>query len=75
MAKAPSPDSNDEPKTWFEWERRKVSQPELKDLNDALPPLPASSPWGSGPQPGDELPIDRTEDAATGGPNILEVDQ
>jgi hypothetical protein len=74
------PDNSDDDKpasTYFEWERRSINNPEKKGEGDvsSLPPLPANSPWGSGPAPGREELIDRSEDAATGGPNILEVDQ
>jgi hypothetical protein len=70
-----SPDR--EPSTYFEIEQRRLVNPGESKIGAAvsqLPPLPANSPWGSGPGPGTEEPIDRTEDAATGGPNILEVD-
>jgi hypothetical protein len=71
----PKPHDDDpEPSTYFEIEQRRLNNPgESKPGN--LPPLPASSPWGSGPQPGREPFVDRSEDAANGGPNILEVDQ
>jgi hypothetical protein len=67
-------DSDDEPRTFFEIEQRRLNNPGESKPGD-LPPLPANSPWGSGPAPGREELIDRREDAATGGPNILEVDQ
>jgi hypothetical protein len=76
----PKPHNTDEPEpsTYFEIEQARLNNPGESGASGTvhqLPPLPASSPWGSGPAPGDELPIDRSEDAATGGPNILEVDQ
>jgi hypothetical protein len=71
------PRDTDEPEatTYFQIEQRRAANPGEEKISGKLPPLPASSPWGAGPGPGDELPIDRTEDAATGGPNMLEVDQ
>ena len=74
----PKPD-DPEPSTYFEIEQRRLNNPgESKVGSDVsqLPPQPPSSPWGAGPQPGDELPIDRTEDAANGGlPDMTEVQQ
>jgi hypothetical protein len=74
----PKPRNTDEPEpsTYFEIEQRRLVNPrEEKASGDisSLPELPASSPWHHDPVP-DEPTIDRTEDAATGGPNILEVD-
>jgi hypothetical protein len=55
---------DDEPKTWFEWERRKISQPELKgEGSQTWPRLPADNPWAQ-PMP-DEPNIDRTCDGLT----------
>ena len=54
---------DDTPKTWFEWEQRKVSRPEVKGaINEALPPQPPNSPWAADPV-GPEPLIDRTDDA------------
>jgi hypothetical protein len=63
MPKTPDSD-DDQPRTWFEWERRKISQPELKGLNQELPPQPAGSPWAADPVP-DEPLINREEDGPT----------
>ena len=63
------PDNSDDDKpasTYFEWERRASANPELGEGKiSPLPPLPSSSPWGSGPGPGDEPLIDRRVDADT----------
>jgi hypothetical protein len=53
------PDNSDDDKpasTYFEWERRSISNPEKKGEGDvsSLPSMPASSPWGLGPGPGAE---------------------
>jgi hypothetical protein len=73
---------HDEPEvtTYFQLQRNRDGLPDPGEDRPGgdvsqLPPLPANSPWGSGPGPGREELIDRTEDAATGGPDILEVDQ
>ena len=75
----PPKSSDSEPSTYFEIERSRLDNPGDPKVGAdvaSLPPQPASSPWGAGPQPGDELPIDRTEDAATGGlPDMTEVQQ
>jgi hypothetical protein len=72
------PHSNDELEvtTYFQLQRNRDGLPEPGEEKPApvMPPLPPSSPWHHDPVP-DEPTIDRTEDAATGGPNILEVDQ
>ena len=75
----PKPHNTDEPEpsTYFEIEQQRLNNPgESKVGNDAasLPPMPASSPWGSGPGPGDELPIDRSEDGDTFGRPLDEHD-
>jgi hypothetical protein len=60
----PPADDNDQPaRTYFEWGRR---FPELSGAKpgDPYPRLPAGTPW-SGPGPGDEPTIDRSEDADT----------
>jgi hypothetical protein len=70
----PKPDEAPTPNTFYGWQSALGDDPPntVADIG----PQPASSPWGSGPQPGDELPIDRTEDAATGGlPDMTEVQQ
>jgi hypothetical protein len=45
--KTPTDDSNDAPKSYFEWELRKISRPEDKGETyiNRYPPLPSSSPW------------------------------
>jgi hypothetical protein len=62
-----TPDRDDEPLTYFEFERRKRANPELGvgaiSGNMKYPRLPPSSPWASDPVPAEE-PIDRTEDAS-----------
>jgi hypothetical protein len=75
----PKPRNTDEPEpsTYFEIEQRRLVNPREEKVGgdiSSLPPLPENSPWGSGPAPGREELIDRSEDAANGGPNILEVD-
>jgi hypothetical protein len=57
-----SPDSPAQATSYFELERRRAGG-DVKLGGQPLPPLPASSPWGAGPGPGDELPIDRSEDS------------
>ena len=73
------PHSGNEPEvtTYFQLQRNRDGLPEPGESKPApvMPTLPPSSPWGSGPQPGREPFVDRSEDAANGGPNILEVDQ
>jgi hypothetical protein len=57
--------ADDQPTSYFEWQRRADEHPELGGesvINTKLPALPASSPWGSGPGPGDEPTINREED-------------
>jgi hypothetical protein len=61
---------DDEPKTWFEWERRKISQPELKggegEISDGMPrypALPQGNPWSEPLAP--EPLIDRRCDGDT----------
>jgi hypothetical protein len=59
--------SDPEPVSYFELQRARMVNPgEEKVSSDisTLPPQPGTSPWGSGPQPGDEPTIDRTEDAS-----------
>jgi hypothetical protein len=57
-----------EPTTYFQIEQRRAANPGKEKIGDSkLPRLPPESPWHSNPVP-DEPTIDRTEDAATGGP-------
>jgi hypothetical protein len=60
---------DDEPRSYFEFEQRKRTNPELGvgaiSGNMKYPRLPASSPWASDPVP-PEPSIDRSEDASTG---------
>jgi hypothetical protein len=58
------PRDNDEPKTIFEYERRRRSLEPGEIVSDAYPRLPPSSPWASDPVPNEE-PVDRTEDGPT----------
>jgi hypothetical protein len=64
--------TDDEPKTIFEFERRRRSLERHEGgITDEVPPtcpwavprLPPTSPWASDPVPAEE-PIDRTEDGA-----------
>jgi hypothetical protein len=55
-----SPDSPAEATSYFELERRRGGETKLG--GEPLPALPASSPWGAGPQPGTEPPVDRRDD-------------
>jgi hypothetical protein len=69
--KSPATQGN-EPSTYFQWEqqrRRKLDEQPgtVSDDLSHLPPLPASSPWGAGPGPGDEPLVDRREDGDTTG--------
>jgi hypothetical protein len=43
------PDSNDEPLTYFELQRRRDANPEIGagEISGAMPRLPASSPWST----------------------------
>jgi hypothetical protein len=64
------PTDDEPPRTVFEFERRRRKLEPGEQASDdisQLPPLPASSPWGAGPGPGDEPLIDRREDADTTG--------
>jgi hypothetical protein len=72
MTKAPTPVS--EPISYFELQRRRDGIPEPGEARGDIPPppLPTTSPWGSGPQPGDEPPVDRSDDADVMG---VEIDQ
>ena len=49
-----------EPVSYFELERRRGGETKLG--GEPLPKLPASSPWGSGPQPGTEPAVARRDD-------------
>jgi len=49
-----------EPVTYFQLEQRRGG--EIKLGGQPLPPQPPTSPWGAGPQPGDEPPVDRRDD-------------
>jgi hypothetical protein len=73
------PHSGNEPEvtTYHQLQRNRDAVDGEKPGGDVsqLPPLPANSPWSAQNVTPDELPIDRTEDAATGGPNMTEVDQ
>jgi hypothetical protein len=67
------PDGSREPEpfSYFQLEQRRRAGPgEDKPAIHVseLPPQPRGSPWGPGPGPGREEFIDRSEDAATGGP-------
>jgi hypothetical protein len=68
MPTKPRDNSDDDaPKTYFEWELRKVSKPEDKGeiYINKYPPLPRSNPWARDPVP-DEPLIDRSgEDGDT----------
>jgi hypothetical protein len=60
-----SPDPNDEPKTYFQWQQSRRAGPgegKASDTIAELPPLPTSSPWGDPIGPGDEPTINREED-------------
>jgi hypothetical protein len=60
--------ADDEPVSYFQLQRRRDGLPERgeekvsSDISQ-LPPMPSDSFWGSGPAPGDEPPVDRTEDS------------
>jgi hypothetical protein len=72
------PHSNDELEvtTYFQLQRNRDSVSEVGEAKPGdVPKLPATSPWSAENMIPDEPLIDRSEDAATGGPNILEVDQ
>jgi hypothetical protein len=60
-----SPDS-DEPKTIFEFERRRRSLEPGEEISGTIPRPPSSSPWSSGIDQltGAEPTIDRSEDAS-----------
>jgi len=82
MSSSRPPDIDDDrPLTYHELQRRLSANPELgpsptKPGDEQLPPLPPTSPWSAENVLPDELPIDRTEDAATGGlPDMTEVQQ
>jgi hypothetical protein len=65
-----------EPSTYFEIEQRRLDNPGEEKAAPTMPALPASSPWSAENVLPDELPIDRTEDAANGGlPDMTEVQQ
>jgi hypothetical protein len=58
----PKPD-DDEPRTFFEIEQRRLHNPGEPRVGAdvaSLPPQPASSPWAAENQP--EPPVDRSED-------------
>ena len=64
--------------TYFELQRNRDGLPEPGESKPApvMPTLPPSSPWSAENVLPDELPIDRTEDAANGGlPDMTEVQQ
>jgi len=78
MTSKPHSDNELEVTTYFELQRNRDGLPEPGESKPApvMPPLPASSPWSAENMLPDELPIDRSEDAANGGlPNMMEVDQ
>jgi hypothetical protein len=60
-----SPDS-DEPKTIFEFERRRRNLEPGEEISGTIPRLPSSSPWSTGIDQvsGAEPTIDRSEDAS-----------
>jgi hypothetical protein len=62
-------DRDDEPRSYFEFEKRKRANPELGvgaiSGNIKYPRLPETSPWASDPVP-QEPSVDRSEDASTG---------
>jgi hypothetical protein len=60
-----SPDS-DEPRTIFEFERRRRNLEPGEEISGTIPRLPSSSPWSSGIDQltGAEPTIDRSEDAS-----------
>jgi hypothetical protein len=67
---SPTPnDRDDEPLTYFGFERRKRANPELGvgaiSDNMKYPRLPETSPWASDPVPA-EPSVDRSEDASIG---------
>jgi hypothetical protein len=67
-------DDPSEPTSYFTLEARRQNRERLG--GEAMPKLPPSSPWSAQNVLPDELPIDRTEDAATGGlPDMTEVQQ
>ena len=56
MSPTPKP-SDPEPSTYFEIEQQRLNNPGEGKVGadvSSLPPQPKSSPWGAGPQPGDE---------------------
>jgi hypothetical protein len=66
------PHSKDAPEatTYHQLQRNRDAVGEVGDEKpggdiSSLPPLPKSSPWGVGPAPGDEPPVDRREDSDT----------
>jgi hypothetical protein len=58
--------STDEPRTIFEFERRRRNLEPGEIVSDGIPKLPSSSPWSSGIDQltGAEPTIDRSEDAS-----------
>jgi hypothetical protein len=62
----PKPD-DDAPTSYFEMQRRRMGLDGVDDaeINEAIPKLPATSPWSSDPC-GPEPLIDRSEDANAG---------
>jgi hypothetical protein len=69
-------DDPHEPVSYFTLEQRRLNRETKLGGEPLTTPLPATSPWSAQNVLPDELPIDRTEDAANGGlPDMTEVQQ